>query len=572
MDSDEEAEENYMKGRSPTPSGVRRSMSSTQLSQWSTRRHYLATVVESKLFDSLIGLVIVVNSIVLVMETDERATCENPESDACKEKLVVHSILNTAFLIIYSIELTLKLWIYRRSFWSSQWNLFDFTIVVVSWLSEVLGGALPAISVARIFRAVRLAKVFRVLMVYKELYLIIFGFMSAMRAIMWASFLMFFLLTIWSIFAVEILNPIAKQLAAEGYYTGHLECERCQRAWVTVMTSNLTFLQTIIAGDSWGIYAIPLIERSPACALIFMGIFATVILGFSNLILAVIVDCAADARQDDLDYQAQRAKQGEEAAKLRFIRLCADLDTDHSGSLTYQEFEASFDNSPELCSMLKVINIERKDLPMLFKIMDDDDSGTLDYGEFAETVHKMKSSESWTTFTFLKMQMMDLKAGTEAGLAKMRGEIMSKLEQISTVPNAVTGEQINSGTLERVTLERSVVDTRGFDELKLKLDTMVDSFQTLLDQSKTLWPLTPKLVAHAKGTETWSVDKRLLSLPTAGAPPKLILDPSVQARANEDAYRFPASNAGGFQIPNCTSCVIAQEAMPRKPPIEALQR
>lgn len=568
MEADDE-EETYMKGRSPTPSGLRRSMSGAQLAQWSSRRHQLAGVVESKWFDSCIGLVIVINSIVLVMETDERASCEDPESLACAEKIFVYAVLNTAFLIIYSVELTLKLWIYRRSFWQSQWNLFDFAIVVLSWLSEVLGGVLPAISVARIFRAVRLAKVFRVLMVYKELYLIIFGFMSAMRAIMWASFLMFFLLTIWSIFAVETLNPIAKELDAEGYYTGHRECERCSRAWVTVMTSNLTFLQTIIAGDSWGIYAIPLIERSPACALIFMGIFATVILGFSNLILAVIVDCAADARQDDLDYQAQRAKLGEEAAKLRFIRLCADLDTDHSGSLTYQEFEASYDNSPELCSMLKVINIEKKDLPMLFKIMDDDDSGTLDYGEFAETVHKMKCSESWTTFTFLKMQLMDIKAGTEAGIAKLHEEIMSKLERISIAPNAVAGEQINSVTLERVTLERSVIDTRGLDELKLKLDTMAESFQTLLDQSKSLLPLTPKA---ARGTESWSADKSLLSLPTAGAPPKLILDPSIQAKANEDAYRFPVSNAGGFRIPNCTSCVIAQEALPRKPPAEAARR
>ena len=39
----------------------------------------------------------------------------------------------------------------------------------------------------------------------------------------------------------------------------------------TVMDANLLLFQTVIAGDSWGKIAIPVIQRHPATAIIFVG-------------------------------------------------------------------------------------------------------------------------------------------------------------------------------------------------------------------------------------------------------------------------------------------------------------
>merc|ERR1719498_1561589 len=107
-----------------------------------------------------------------------------------------------------------------------------------------------------------------------------------MRAIFWASCMLTGILTVFSIVAVELVNPVAQDLIKEGYWE---ECERCRRAFSSVFNSNLTFVQTIIAGDSWGDLALPIIERSPLTALLFLTALVSINFGVLNLILSVIV-------------------------------------------------------------------------------------------------------------------------------------------------------------------------------------------------------------------------------------------------------------------------------------------
>merc|ERR1719359_2715100 len=107
-------------------------------------------------------------------------------------------------------------------------------------------------------------------------------------------------LMMWSIVTVELVHPLNEEIAKEGLYDG---CDRCPRAFASVAQAMLTFIQTIIAGDSWGTLALPLIEKQPWTALIFMSVLLTVQLGLLNLILAVIVDRAAEARAQDTELQ-----------------------------------------------------------------------------------------------------------------------------------------------------------------------------------------------------------------------------------------------------------------------------
>jgi hypothetical protein len=48
------------------------------------------------------------------------------------------------------------------------------------------------------------------------------------------------------------------------------------------------------------------------------------------------------------------------------------------------------------------MDIERKDVEAVFKILDEDGSGDVDYSEFVEQLHKMKNSDSHTLLIFIK--------------------------------------------------------------------------------------------------------------------------------------------------------------------------
>ncbi|CAE7662364.1 unnamed protein product, partial [Symbiodinium pilosum] len=56
--------------------------------------------------------------------------------------------------------------------------------------------------------------------------------------------------------------------------------------------------KTVVAGDSWGEIAVPVIQSHPETAFIFVGSSLTIVFGVLNLIVAVIVDTFAEARSN----------------------------------------------------------------------------------------------------------------------------------------------------------------------------------------------------------------------------------------------------------------------------------
>ncbi|CAE8639194.1 unnamed protein product, partial [Polarella glacialis] len=126
----------------------------------------------------------------------------------------------------------------------------------------------------RILRAMRVFKTIRSLTIFRELYVMLHGFFSSMRAIMWAFVLLSLMLTLWSILAVNLIHPIMQEMAYDGYWerTATDEgCDRCPRAFSSVWTSNLTFFQMIVAGEGWEVMVTPVMELHGWTAVYFMA-------------------------------------------------------------------------------------------------------------------------------------------------------------------------------------------------------------------------------------------------------------------------------------------------------------
>ena len=85
-------------------------------------------------------------------------------------------------------------------------------------------------------------------------------FISSLLAIGWNSRLLSFVLLVWAIIAVRTPNPIVLRKVAAG---DSVECPRCVIAYSSTMQVVLTLLQTVVFGDGWGCYVLPLIEGTP---------------------------------------------------------------------------------------------------------------------------------------------------------------------------------------------------------------------------------------------------------------------------------------------------------------------
>jgi len=108
----------------------------------------LLNLIESNLFTFGITALILVNAITLGLETDQSITARYGG--------LLHWV-DRIILVLFSIELLLKFYVYRFRFFRSGWNLFDLAIVAIAWAPT--SGALTVLRALRILRVLRLISV-----------------------------------------------------------------------------------------------------------------------------------------------------------------------------------------------------------------------------------------------------------------------------------------------------------------------------------------------------------------------------------------------------------------------------
>lgn len=359
-------------------------------------------VMRSSVIENFMSLVILVNFCMIIIETDELA-----RSDTTPGWL---DISGWIVLIVFVLELAGRLYVERRSFFDDHFNIFDCSIVVVdasfSLLAVAFGSLFP-VSILRIFRLCKVARVSKVLRVFPELRLMMAGMIGAMSAILWGAMLLSLGILVWAIVAVQFIHPLNHDLAEQGVYSD--ECERCGKAFQDVMSATLTFCQQIVAGDSWGQVTIPIIEHHPTTAIFFVSVYLTVGMAILNLMLAVCVDVATQARQS-LKVEMQEEKLlTQEALSSQLIAICREMDTDNSGELSKEELVNGYDASEDFQRTLQELDIGREDLEIVWIILDSDKSGLVSYTEFIAQLLGMKNSDSQFMLAYIKYYITVIK-------------------------------------------------------------------------------------------------------------------------------------------------------------------
>merc|ERR1711862_547544 len=102
--------------------------------------------------------------------------------------------------------------------------------------------------------------------------------------------------------------------------------------------------QTLIAGDSWGTCAVPVIHRNHYTFVIFAAVVMSVQVGFMNLILTVIVDCANEAKEKR-DAEKQKEMAAENCATMdNLLETIRRIDADGMGTISREELLDGFND------------------------------------------------------------------------------------------------------------------------------------------------------------------------------------------------------------------------------------
>lgn len=393
-------------------------------------------ILHSAHFDHAMAIVISLNLVVVVMETDYNAVGSSSHGEATPAWMEWCSWF---VLTVFVLELLARLAIMRRMFIHDVWNIFDFFVVVIDLVFSIVGiflGAIFPVSAFRIFRLLRLARVSKIFRVFPELRLMVSGLLGAVKVIFWGTFLLVLAMVIFSVIAVQFIHPLNVQLEDRGVYA---DCERCPRAYSTVFHSVLTFSQIIVAGDSFGIVTLPIVEAYPWTALYFSAVLLVVGMAIMNLILGVIVNVADEARKNMQKTMDDEQIVARLETRNHLVSMCASMDADGSGEVTKAELSEACTSGGDFSKCLEDMDIGIEDLDVLWTILDSDRSGNVSVDEFVTQVYRMKSSDTQFLLAYIKFYVTDIRHRLQDDLNLLMQNINSKMHELDTEVEADLG-------------------------------------------------------------------------------------------------------------------------------------
>ncbi|CAK9064822.1 unnamed protein product [Durusdinium trenchii] len=385
------------------PKQFKKKFDSKELNNFGKCRWRAYLLVTSLPWEIAVSLVICGNFVVIILEANYGAACDGDMVSGCVPGYL--AVVNYCFVGFYTLEALATLFVYRARVCRDHWTLFDLCIVLMAWVDMLVSAivttaGLQEVQLLRLFRIARLARAARIVHMSPELRAMMNGVISALTTVFWGLIMVMLLLAVWAVLAVELLHDTAQDV--------HADKPICAEAFDSVFMVMLMFFQTLMAGDSWGDCAVPMIQRNPLSLIIFGGSLLTVQLGFANLVLAVIVERARQAHEEEQRQNLSEQIKKRREAENRLLEMCQRIDVDKDGVLTLEELMEAYATNEDFRKTLLLLEIDETDLICLFDLMDVDRSGDLTYEELVNCIHKSETNDLKRQMMMVKLQVQDI--------------------------------------------------------------------------------------------------------------------------------------------------------------------
>ncbi|WP_439242199.1 ion transporter [Lonepinella sp. BR2474] len=228
----------------------------------------IASFVYGKVFNQFILLIIIINAVVLGLDT-------NPKFSAIFSDLIYWS--NEICLGIFTVELILKLYVSKLKFFKNGWNLFDFLIVSASLFAES--------SILSVFRIFRLLRVLRIISVVPKMQRISTALINSIKPMLGVAVL---LGIVYYVYAVLITNLYGADFPE----------------WFGSFSETCYTLFQIMTFESWSMGIVrPIMEKDPNAWAVFISFIIIATYVVLNLVIGIIVDSLNEIKSDNSEEQ-----------------------------------------------------------------------------------------------------------------------------------------------------------------------------------------------------------------------------------------------------------------------------
>ena len=233
----------------------------------------LKNFIESRFINLFITLVILINAITLGLETSRELVSKIGNILIYVDKIA---------LSIFVIELLIKLFVYRLSFFKSGWNVFDFIIVTIALIPT--SGPLSILRAFRIFRALRLLSM-----------------VPSMKKVIQAMF--YAIPGIASVGTIIVLIFYISAVLVTNFFGNKFE------DWFGSIGESMYSLFQIMTLESWSMGIVrPVMEEYPYAWAFFVPFILVTTFAVLNLFIGIIVDAMQHQTNEDENKNNKNSK------------------------------------------------------------------------------------------------------------------------------------------------------------------------------------------------------------------------------------------------------------------------
>jgi len=342
----------------------------------------MEALLTSESFDYWLGGLIVLNAVVIGMETQYMA------AHWCTELPPFYRIVDWCFCFIFLVEVVMRLCCGGCGFFVEpgwMWNVFDLMVVILQIfdegirhvtvtdirqkgaeeLKDAAASQLGSMRVLRLFRLLRLLRLTRMLYLLGGLRMLVVSIADSLRSLAWTLCLLFALTYVFGVFCTQLVTDYKVQHTDSAareemedllYYFGSLD------------RAMLCLYETISEGLHWSEVVKPLMEQCGEwLALIFVIYMSFTLFALMNVVTGVFCESAIRTAEEDKKQVLMQQMQ----------TMFVEADDDGSGTISLEEFEGHL-KDPQMLSYLKAIDVNPEEARHLFAILDTDGSGEIE--------------------------------------------------------------------------------------------------------------------------------------------------------------------------------------------------
>ena len=403
------------------------------------RQSILANVIRHKAFEATIMLAVIANTAFIAYET-------NYEMENLGEILLVGQVVEIVFLVFFSLEIGLRLWVHGLYFlvnedWS--WNLMDAVLMFFAYLDQVLeyvNASVGKVGMLRLLRVTRLFRIIRVLRFLREVRIMLVAILGSFISLFWALSMLAVIIFMFAIYFMQQMSTYLSSTQAN-------PDELWQSQWDyfnNLGASMYVLLMASTGGKDWEeVYLLlsPLGFDS-AFAFTFYLLFFT--LGVMNIITGVFVENASVLfKPDDREALSEYMRQVQDDIE-QVTAILQVVDKEGSGFLSVSELIAAMKND-RFEHALRTVGIDIRMPEHYFKTLASvTEQDELSIDEFVAHIVQMKGSVSRTDVQTLTLETALLQREVKK-LASGMKQILSNITQLQAEQSEIHDSLLREG-------------------------------------------------------------------------------------------------------------------------------